>query len=160
MLRRNHIITAAVLAASAVPASAAMAQHVGLHGQDLRPPDARDAAEHRGLYEATPKPQPGSQDLRMPDTRDAARGANTTETPAAPGQDLRSPDARDAARDLPPVHIPAPVIEVREVPSSGFDWGDAGIGAAGMLALFSIAAGSTLLVTNRRRRRGFQVAAQ
>jgi hypothetical protein len=29
-----------------------------------------------------------------------------------------------------------------------------------MLALFSIAAGSTLLVTHRRRRRGFQVAAR
>jgi hypothetical protein len=46
------------------------------------------------------------------------------------------------------------------VPSSGFDWGDAGIGAAGMLGLFSIAAGSTLLIMNRRRRRGFQVAAR
>jgi hypothetical protein len=31
-------------------------------------------------------------------------------------------------------------------------------GAAGMLALFSIAAGSTLLVAGRRRRRGFEVA--
>ena len=43
-------------------------------------------------------------------------------------------------------------------PSSGFDWGDAAIGAAGMLGLFSIAAGSTLLITNRRRRRGLPVA--
>jgi hypothetical protein len=39
------------------------------------------------------------------------------------------------------------------VPSSSFDWGDAGIGAAGMLALLSIAAGSTLLVAGWRRRR-------
>ena len=46
------------------------------------------------------------------------------------------------------------------VPSSGFDWGDAGIGAAGILGLFSIAAGSTLIIANRRRRRGFQVAAR
>ena len=46
-----------------------------------------------------------------------------------------------------------------EAPSGGFDWGDAGIGAAGMLALFSIGAGSTLLLTNRRRRRGLQVTA-
>ncbi|HZN88868.1 MAG TPA: hypothetical protein VFB44_07825 [Thermoleophilaceae bacterium] len=36
--------------------------------------------------------------------------------------------------------------------SPGFDWGDAGIGAAGMLALFSMAAGSALLVTGHRRR--------
>ena len=61
-------------------------------------------------------------------------------------------------RDLPPVQIPAPVVEVDE-PSGGFDWGDAGIGAAGMLGLFSIAAGSSLLLMGRRRRRGIQVAA-
>ncbi len=48
-------------------------------------------------------------------------------------------------------------IQVAERPG-GFDWGDAGIGAAGMLALFSIAVGSTLLVVGRRRRRGFKVA--
>jgi hypothetical protein len=100
------------------------------------------------------------QDLRSPDTRDAARGAVVTERPAEPGQDLRSPDARDAARDVPRVHVTPPVVEIREVPSRGFDWGDAGIGAGGMLALFSIAAGSTLLVTARRRRRSFQVAAR
>jgi hypothetical protein len=98
------------------------------------------------------------QDLRSPDSRDAAGVAAPIERPAEPGQDLRLPDARDAARDLPPVHVPAPIVEIRQVPSDGFDWGDAGIGAAGMLALFSIAAGSTVLVTNRRRRRGFQVA--
>ena len=40
----------------------------------------------------------------------------------------------------------------------GFDWGDAGIGAAGMLALFSIAAGSALMLTGRKRRRGVKVA--
>jgi len=40
------------------------------------------------------------------------------------------------------------------VSSGGFDWGDAGIGAAGMLAIFSIAAGSALLLTGRKRRHG------
>jgi hypothetical protein len=65
-------------------------------------------------------------------------------------QDLRSPDARDAGRT--PVQVPTPVVEIREVPGSGFDWGDAGIGAAGMLALFSIAAGVALTVGARRRR--------
>jgi hypothetical protein len=74
------------------------------------------------------------------------------------GRDYGSPDAVDAARDLPPVQIPAPVVQVRELPSGGFDWGDAGIGAAGMLALFSIAAGSGLLLVGRKRRQGVQVA--
>jgi hypothetical protein len=168
MIRRSHILTtAALLAVCAVPATAAAQQ-------DLRSPDARDAAREAGVV------QP-SQDLRSPDARDAAREAATVE----PGQDLRSPDAADAAQhrglyeadsgpyvldrgygspdavdaahDLPPVQIPAPVVEVRG-PSGGFDWGDAGIGAAGMLALFSIAAGSALLLMGRRRRRGFSVA--
>jgi hypothetical protein len=150
MLRRNTILTtAAVLAVCAAPASADAYQ-------DLRSPDARDAAG------AVTGP---TQDLRSPDARDAARetqgdsGYRTSYQPTAPrSQDLRSPDARDAARDLPPAQIPAPTVEVRELPSSGFDWGDAGIGAAGMLGLFSIAAGSALLVTARRRRRGLQVA--
>jgi hypothetical protein len=163
MLRRNQLISAAALAlVCSLPASAAaFAQN-----QDLRSPDTRDAAaasERQAVAPpssiATPDGK-GNQDLRMPDTRDAAGGAVPTERPVEPRQDLRSPDARDAARDLPPVHVPAPVVEIREVPSGGFDWGDAGIGAAGMLALFSIAAGSTVLVTNRRRRRGLQVAAR
>jgi hypothetical protein len=93
-------------------------------------------------------------------TKDYSKNsANGEYVTPAPDLDLRSPDARDAARNLPPAHTPASVIEVREVPSSGFDWGDAGIGAAGMLALFSIGAGSTLLLTSRRRRRGLQVTA-
>jgi hypothetical protein len=45
------------------------------------------------------------------------------------------------------------VVEV-QAPSGGFDWGDAGIGAAGMLALFSIAGGAALLIAGRRRRGG------
>jgi hypothetical protein len=49
------------------------------------------------------------------------------------------------------------VIEVK-APSGGFDWGDAGIGAAGMLAVFSIAGGATLLIAGRRRREGVSAA--
>ncbi len=137
MRRTQLITTAALVAAFAAPAGAAA------QGQDLRSPDTRDAAAaaHEQSY----------QDLRSPDARDAA--------PAATAQysDLRSPDARDAGR--PPVQVATPIVEIREVPGSGFDWGDAGIGAAGIVALFGIAAGVALLVGTRRRRRGFQVAA-
>ena len=48
------------------------------------------------------------------------------------------------------------VVAVHE-PSESFDWGDAGIGAAGMLALFGIAAGSALMLTEAQappRRQG------
>jgi hypothetical protein len=51
-----------------------------------------------------------------------------------------------------------PAVVAVEAPSGGFDWGDAGIGAAGMLGLFSIAAGSALLIGGRRRRHGVKVA--
>jgi hypothetical protein len=122
------------VAACAAPTSA-VAQ-----SQDLRSPDTRDAAE-------AAKAQ-GYQDLRSPDARDAAR---PTETQIA--QDLRSPDARDAARDLPPVQVPTQVVEIAQ-PSTGFDWGDAGIGAAGLLALLSIGTGLTMGVAQSRRRRG------
>ena len=119
MRRAQLITTAALVAACAVPATAAA------------------------------KP---IQDLRSPDTRDAAAAAA-----AEHYQDLRSPDARDAGR--PPVQVPTPLGEIREVPGNGFDWGDAGIGAAGLLALLSITGGVTLMALGRRRRRGAEVPA-
>ena len=109
MFHRKHVlVTAALVVAGELP-SGAMAQ------QDLRSPDARDAAYHRGLYgaaEAAP-----SQDLRSPDARDAARDLSDQVAPPpssiaassrADYQDLRSPDARDAARRLPPVENSRP----------------------------------------------------
>ncbi|MGH3240765.1 MAG: hypothetical protein ACRDNL_10305 [Spirillospora sp.] len=149
MLRRNTILTtAALLAVCAVPASAQTYD-------DLRSPDAKDAAREAGVL------QEPTQDLRSPDAEDAAghRGLYDRDNgPYVLERSYGSPDAVDAGRNLPPVQIPAPVVEVRELPSGGFDWGDAGIGAAGMLALFSIAAGSALLISGRKRRRGFRVA--
>jgi hypothetical protein len=150
MLRRKTILmTAAVMAVCAVPATASQYQ-------DLRSPDAQDAAREAGVLQGP------SQDLRSPDAADAAvhRGLyDRSSGPFVLDRDYGSPDAVDAARDLPPVQIPAPVVEVRDAPSGGFDWGDAGIGAAGMLALFSITAGLAMLMAGRRRRRGFGIAA-
>lgn len=154
MLRRSHILTAvAVLAMCVVPGFAygmpdqPIAQSAGQSYQDLRSPDARDAA---GTY-AEPVTQV-AQDLRSPDARDAAETAKIEVA-----QDLRSPDARDAG--LPQAPTPDTVVEIREIPSTGFDWGDAGIGAAGILALLSIAGGLTLMVTTRRRRHGTEMPA-
>jgi hypothetical protein len=52
----------------------------------------------------------------------------------------------------------APAVVEVKAPSGGFDWADAGIGAAGMLALVCIGGGSALLIAGRRRRQGFRVA--
>jgi hypothetical protein len=46
---------------------------------------------------------------------------------------------------------PAPIAIVRVTdPNSGFQWGDAGIGAAGTLGLILAATGGTLLLARRR----------
>ena len=48
--------------------------------------------------------------------------------------------------------VPAPhrATRIVEVRPSGFDWGDAGLGAAGMLSLLGVGAGA-LVVTRRSR---------
>jgi hypothetical protein len=183
MLRRNRIITATALAACALPAPAAIADppvpvpadHVIVTDADRAPqpltrtygsPDALDANEHRGLYarDRDREPQPLQRAYGSPDGLDANqhRGLYALDRDREPQPAQRaygSPDALDAAehRGLYATDVPAQTVTVRELPSPGFDWGDAGIGAAGMLALLSIAAGSTLVLAGWRRRREFQV---
>jgi hypothetical protein len=127
------------LAALAAPTAAAQ--------QDLRSPDARDAA--RAAESA--QEQPG-RDLRSPDARDAARAAELAQD--QPGQDLRSPDARDAAEGRGSFNAPdVTVVKVTKPSTSGggIDWADAGIGAGGVLGLVLLALGSTLAITYRRQ---------
>jgi hypothetical protein len=112
--------------------------------RDYGSPDTADAARNVPSYVL-------NRDYGSPDAADAAPQPAGRDSYAL-NRDYGSPDAVDAARELPPVQIP--VVEAHDVPSGGFDWGDAGIGAAGMLAIFSIAAGSALLLTGRRRRHG------
>ncbi len=107
------------------------------------------------------------RDGRSPDTLDAATQASATaQTPdwferyanahpyggsvldrtAPAASDGRSPDTRDAAvaaGSRPPVVV---------VASGGFDWTDAGIGAAGGFALALLVAGAVLLVVHRAAR--------
>jgi hypothetical protein len=88
---------------------------------------------------------------------------------AASGRVAHQLAARDAVRDTAilstsphsevidnggygPPNIPPVVLGVT-AGSSGFDWGDAGIGAAGGIALTMIALGGTLAVSRRRTRR-------
>jgi hypothetical protein len=181
MLRLSHILTtAALVAVCAAPASAAtfeqlhpndqndgaskVAADTGWRssyqpvppsktgqGQDLRSPDTVDAAQHRGLYANDRGAYVLNRDYGSPDALDAAPQPADRGTYVL-NRNYGSPDAADAARDLPPVQTA--VLEPRDASSGGFDWGDAGIGAAGVLAIFSIAAGSALMLTGRRRRQG------
>ena len=156
MLRLSHILTtAALVAVCAAPASAAPFEQLHANAQNDGASKAAADTGWRSSYQPIPPSKTGQgQDLRSPDAVDAAqhRGLYANDRGAyVLNRDYGSPDAVDVARDLPPVQIP---VTARDVPSSGFDWGDAGIGAAGMLALFSIAGGSALLLTGRRRRHG------
>lgn len=68
-----------------------------------------------------------------------------------------SPHIRAGTQPLGPVINPSapPATIVRVSPGNGgFDWGDAGIGAAGGLALSMVALGGGLAVSQRRTRRG------
>jgi hypothetical protein len=118
-------------------ALAALAPGTAMAGQDLRSPDARDAAVRASA----------PVDLRSPDARDAAASVSTAPT------DLRSPDARDASQGRGPAQ--APTVMVVRMPqaahSDGIDWGDAGIGAGGGIVLIALAAGTTVAVRRRRR---------
>jgi hypothetical protein len=187
--RSHILTTAALLAVCATPASAATYEdlHSGRAAakgdgapppssiavsaaeyQDLRSPDAVDAAEHRGPYEADRGPYALNRDYDSPDAADAARDLPSVPAATASGPGpytdserrlVESPEVQQIVqRIVGEIRAATPVVEVRG-PSGGFDWADAGIGAAGMLALLSIAAGSALMLTGRRRRRSFGVAA-
>jgi hypothetical protein len=96
----------------AVPTALAQTSSGG--SQDLRSPDARDAAL---AAQATQQPAGGYQDLRSPDARDAATAAQQASQPSV-SRDLRSPDARDAAAGITPgsQSVPAQVsVERRTV---------------------------------------------
>jgi hypothetical protein len=154
MLRVHTIsVIGAVALALAVPAAAGAQQ-------DLRSPDAGGSAivfpsadPQAAETSANDAVTATSADLRSPDVRDAAAQAGT---------DLRSPDARDASANTAAAvsaaaaaptaaQAPAPVIQES---STGFEWGDAGIGAAGMLALVLLAVGAGLLAVRHRHGHG------
>ncbi|HET7047973.1 MAG TPA: hypothetical protein VFI54_06835 [Solirubrobacteraceae bacterium] len=57
-----------------------------------------------------------------------------------------------------PASAPQAVVQV-QTPPSGFDWGDAGIGAAGGIAIAMLGLGGALVVSNHRPRRTRQTTA-
>ena len=107
--RRRGVALALSACVLTVAAPTAVAQTTN---QDLRSPDARDAAL---AAEQQAQSAAAARDLRSPDARDAALASQLAAQPSAGYHDLRSPDARDAARGVPPgsVSAPAPVAVVR-----------------------------------------------
>jgi hypothetical protein len=120
------------------------ASTAGAQPADLRSPDAIDAGQPQTTTQYTPS------DLRSPDALSAGQ-PKTTE----PVVDMRTPDAKDhgegrgtfSAPDVTVVKVVDP-----QPTNTGFDWGDAGIGAGGLLGLALIALGGTAAVAHHRHR--------
>jgi uncharacterized iron-regulated membrane protein len=134
MLRTRSISTIGAILALAIPAAAGAQQ-------DLRSPDAKDAQQ-------AAQPTSTPQDLRSPGAVDVRHAALV----AGQQQDLRSPDARDAAGQgqLPPIVVTPAAPAATPSASNGFEWGDAAIGAAGMLGLVALITGAGLIAVRYR----------
>ena len=180
MLRLSHILTtAALVAVCAAPASAATFEQ--LHSSDQNDGAFQGRRRHRvaqqlparsGVHDR-PRPGPGSALARRGRRRAAPRPVRVRSgcVCAQPGLRLARRARRRAAAGQPGLVCAQPGLRLarrddaggpasgadrgpRAAPRvlGGFDWGDAGIGAAGMFGLFAIAAGSALLLLTIRRR--------
>jgi hypothetical protein len=132
--RRIHRpIIACVLVAFAITSAAA----ASAPQQDLRSPDARDAAASRGTVNA---PDAITSQIFTDRQRAIVEGFK------------RSPSYHDALREAATVVKPSQPAPVRC--DDDIDWGDAGIGAASLLALIALALAGTMTILHRRRRAG------
>lgn len=82
-------------------------------------------------------------------TVSATNPATTANRP--PATVYSRPD-KSIIRVTTPASAPQPVVRIT-TPPNGFAWGDAGIGAAGGLALAMLGVGGALVITHQRPRR-------
>jgi hypothetical protein len=111
--RSTHTVAVGLALAALAPATA-------LASDDLRSPDARDAATASTA---------ASVDLRTPDAHDAADGRSAAGSPSVLVVRMSQPSASAG---------------------SGIDWGDMAVGAGGAVLVLALTAGGTLAVQRRR----------
>jgi len=159
MIHEHHRITSAVVVALALAASIAPA--ASADPQPLASAEAAIAANGRPTTAV--RPNPDEQTLTQApvdsgpcsevcsgggygfgNSSSAESGAQLPHNPLA-GTGLLSEQANGL---VAAAHTPA-VVHVT-APSGGFDWGDAGVGAGGMLALILIGVGGVLTAARRR----------
>jgi hypothetical protein len=116
---------------------------VALAALALAVPGVAGASPDSGYVHSGVTPETAKIDLVSPDARDGIT------KPEPKGIDLRTPDAQVGVRDAMRV-APVPSTRVVAVPQTGFEWGDAAIGAGAILAL--VLAGGGLVLTVRQRR--------
>jgi hypothetical protein len=105
---------------------------------------ARTDAPLPDTSKAGPVTQP-TNNIAPPDT---SKAVVVSQQPSS-SSDLRSPDAKAAAADPGAQTYATPTV-IKVGSDNGFDWGDAGIGAGGMLAVVALAGGGLVLVSRRR----------
>jgi hypothetical protein len=114
------------------------------------------SAQPIGGYAAIPtNDQSSTAARRNPDEQTVTRAtANRTSAPVYSRQDKSIVSATSPSTTAPSAKVGAapPVVRV-QAPANGFDWGDAGIGAAAGLVLTMIALGGTLAVARYRGHR-------
>lgn len=155
-------LVAAVLMIGAIAAPAASAQfNVAPGGTPSATAQGRTTAgapvAHPNPDQQTAENLPGAPPIlpRVPASEQAAIDrAQTAEAQALsysppPTARYSSAEFNAYARPVHPVAATTPTVNA---PSGGFDWGDAGIGAAGGLALSMLGLGGALVVSQRRTR--------
>jgi hypothetical protein len=85
-------------------------------------------------------------------TATVSSSTNPATTANHPPATVYSRPDKSMIRITTPASAPQAVVRITTLPN-GFDWGDAGIGAAGGLALATIGLGGALALSQRRPRR-------
>jgi hypothetical protein len=153
MTNRTATTAAIILSLAAAGAPAASARPAAYVPPRHQPPTALSTRPNKSMIPVSP-PATGSNALDEswvlsslpPQERDRVAAFSALNDPQLRAAfDIDVPAARNA-------RTPQAVVRAH-VPQSGFDWGDAGIGAAGGLALSMIAVGGAFAVSQRRSRR-------
>jgi hypothetical protein len=151
-MRRQHIVKSFTIVAAL--SACAVAAPVAFAHTDVPPPDTSKAVVVTEPANNIAPPDTSkavvvsepANNIAPPDT---SKAVVVTQQPSTGSSDLRSPDAKSAAADPRSQSYATPTV-IKGGSDGGFDWGDAGIGAGGMLAVVALAGGGLLLVTRRR----------
>jgi hypothetical protein len=135
MIRRTHLLTGAIVLA--VELTATLAPAASADPQPLPQAEAAIAAASQAPPAVTQNP-----DEQVLTARPAGLAVPVAPTLAVqPNPDEQTPPTATAT-----------IVRVSN-PSSGFNWGDAGIGAAGALGLGMLTVAGALVITQRRTHR-------
>jgi hypothetical protein len=151
-MRRQSIVKSLTVVAAL--STCAVAAPTAFASTDVPPPDTSKAVVvNEPTHIAPPdtsKAGPISQPVNNIAPPDTSKAVVVTQQPSTSSSDLRTPDAKAAAADPRAQTYATPTVIKVGSSGGGFDWGDAGIGAGGALAVVALAGGGLVLVSRRR----------